>query len=103
MQEARRPLLRFEWSALIIDEGHRLKGESSQLARELQTLRVRPQISETLRNFICTGSGHSYLFYMRRHVLTCNEYQSEQGQALPPPPPRPPARPAFSNRTRVHA
>jgi hypothetical protein len=32
--------MKFKWSALIIDEGHRLKGEGSLLARELRTLGV---------------------------------------------------------------
>lgn len=30
----------FQWSALIIDEGHRLKGENSTLAKELRGLQV---------------------------------------------------------------
>lgn len=34
-------LRRFEWSAVIVDEGHRLKSETSLLARELRTLGVR--------------------------------------------------------------
>lgn len=30
----------FDWSALVIDEGHRLKGENSTLAKELRSLQV---------------------------------------------------------------